>query len=128
MGVWGSGNLDSDGALDAMAERSNELIGRVWGCFKKTSSAEADESEHWQLCLDMEWLFALERTALFSGWGLPGVQEFDEVMALWLDAWSNYFDGLSGPEFKAERKVVLTESIAEFRAICAKYEARRNAT
>lgn len=125
MGVWGSGNLDSDGALDAMAERSNELIERVWGGFKNLSSAEADESEHTELCLDLEWLFALERMALFNGWSLPPVKEVDQVLESWLAAWSKYFDGLSGPEFKAERQAVLEESLADFRSLCEKYEKRR---
>jgi len=43
----------------------------------------------------------------------------------WLTAWSSYFDGLSGPEFKAERRAVIEATFARFREICGKYEELR---
>lgn len=125
MGTWGSGNLDSDGALDYVGERSDELVERVWSALKSKTSTEADEYEYDALFVDLEWVFALETAGCFNGWNLPPTSELDQVAAVWLEAWSVYFDGLSGPEFRAERRAVIEETFGRFREICAKYEAQR---
>ncbi|MBN2497871.1 MAG: hypothetical protein JXR96_24975 [Deltaproteobacteria bacterium] len=125
MGVWGSGNLDSDGTLDIVGERSDELIERLWTAIKDTYSAEADESAHDELFVDLEWLFALEAGGCFNGWKLPAVSELEPVLEAWLAHWSGYFDGLSGPEFKAERRAVIEQTFERLRVICAEYERQR---
>lgn len=127
MGTWGSGNLDSDGALDCVAERSDDLVDDVWASLRGVESTQADEYEYDLLFVNLEWINALETAGCFNGWRLPPVAELDPVLAAWLDAWSEYFDGLAGPEFKAERQGVIEATFARFREICAKYEAQRKA-
>lgn len=126
MGTWGSGNLDSDGALDCVSERSDELVASIWESLRDADSAEADEYEYDELFVNLEWLFAVEGAGCFNGWGLPDVAELDPVLEGWLTAWSTYFDGLAGPEFKAERRRVIEATFGRFRKICAKYEAQRS--
>ena len=126
MGTWGSGNLDSDGALDYMGDRSSELIGQIWDSLRDKTSTEADESDYDELFVNLEWLLALEAAGLVSGWTLPPVAELDPVTESWLAAWSEYFDGLAGPEFKAERRAVIEKTFDRFRALCEKYEARQS--
>lgn len=125
MGTWGAGNLDSDSACDYRAERSTALGERVWKPLQDDESTEADEDLYSQLFVDLEWLLTLEKADLFSGWGLPPVAELDPVVERWLTLWADYFDGLSGPEFKAERRAVIEASFAQYRAVCAKWEAVR---
>jgi hypothetical protein len=126
MGTWGSGNLHSDGALDNVATRSDALVKEIWAALCDLSSAEADECEHDALFVAIEWVFALEAAGCFSGWNLPSAADLDAATAPWLARWSDYFDGLSGPEFKAERRAVIAESFARLRDLCARYEAQRS--
>ena len=125
MGTWGSGNLESDGALDYVGERSDELIEQVWGLLRSKTSTEADEWEYDQLFVSLEVMLALEAADLCNGWSLPPTAEVEPVLQTWLAGWSDYFDGLAGPEFKAERRAVIEETFDRFRALCETYEKRR---
>ncbi|MCA9568806.1 MAG: hypothetical protein KC656_13230 [Myxococcales bacterium] len=125
MGTWGSGHLDSDGALDTVSERSAELVGRVWDALRDPSSREADEYGYDALFVDLTWLLHMAGTPAFSGWDLPPKSEVEPVLAAWIEGWGTYFDGLAGPEFKAERQAVIEASFAELVALCATWEARR---
>jgi len=108
-----------------MAERSSTLIDEIWTALQSSSSWEADEADYDMLFVNLEWLFATETAGCFNGWDLPPVAELAPVMETWLAGWSDYFDGLSGPEFKAERGAVIRSTFDRFRAICEKYEAQR---
>ena len=125
MDVWGSGNLDGDAALEAISSRSQELVGKVWEGMKALSSANVENPEHWVLLVHIEWLFSLERVALFSGLSLPSVDEFDSTSTNWLSAWSAQNDSKTNQDFYLERKGVLLETLTELRAVCEKYEKRR---
>lgn len=125
MGVWGAGNLESDGTLDAMSERSEELLGRLWTSLQSQESWEADECLHDALFLDIEWAIALHKAERLSVWGLAPVAEFDRVTQTWLAGWSEYFDGLSGPEFKAERRGVIEQTFAQLRGLFSSAQQRR---
>lgn len=126
MGTWGSGNLDSDGALDWVSERSTALIGELWGRVQKSDSWEADEWDHDALFVEFEILFALEAAGVFNGWELPPAAEVDRVRDTWLAGWDAYYPSLGAtPEFTAERRGVIEATFARFRDICAVYELRR---
>lgn len=125
MGVWGAGNLESDGTLDAMSERSEELLGRLWTSLQEQESWEADESLHDELFLDIEWAIALHQAKRLSVWSLAPVTEFDQVTQAWLLGWAEYFDGLSGPEFKAERRAVIEQTFAKLRGLFSSAQQRR---
>jgi hypothetical protein len=125
MGTWGSGNFDSDSACDIQGDKSSALIKSIWSNMQDPASREADEDLYDKLFVELEWLLALEAAKVFSGWGLPAPKEVDEVTQAWLAGWSDYFDGLSGPEFKAERRAVIEDTFARFREACVRYEALR---
>lgn len=127
MGTWGSGNFDSDAACDIRADMSNALSQSIWDNLRDPASQEADENLYDKLFVELEWLLALEGAKAFSGWRLPPTQEVDEATQTWLAGWSDYFDGLSGPEFKAERRAVIEDTFQRFRAVCAHYEELRQA-
>lgn len=125
MGTWGAGNLDSDGALDCVGEMSRELVESVWALLQSKTSPEADEWEYDELFVKLEWVIALEDAGVFNGWDLPPVAQLDPVLDIWFAAWADYFDGLAGPEFKAERGSVIKQTFEKLKAICALYEERR---
>jgi len=126
MGTWGSGNLDSDGALDAIATRSEALVADVWGAMQNLSTAEADEFEYDQLFADLEWLFALDAGGCLSLWRLPEPSAVDAATTPWLAAWEVYFRELAGDEFLNERRGVIVASFERFRALCERASAQRN--
>ena len=117
--------MESDCALDYVDEFSNELIEAIWTLLHSEESPEADEAEYCELFTRLEWLFAVENAGAFNGWKLPPVAQVEPVLDRWFVAWADYFDGLSGPEFKAERGAVIETTFDRFKAICAKYEADR---
>lgn len=126
MGTWGSGNLDSDGALDTVGDLSSVLIDKIWKALQSQQSWEADEHEYDELFVHFEWLISLEEKGLLSIWNLPSATEFDAASKVWLEGWGEYFDGLSGPEFKAERLEVIQKTFGTFRELCIKNEEIRN--
>ena len=125
MGVWGAGNFDSDAACDIRNELSDRLIQEVWTLLSDPGSAEADEDEHDLLFVKLEWLLALHDAGVFSGWNLPKPGDLAPVLEAWKAAWSTYFDGLSGPEFKAERAAVIDATFERFRSVCDAAEKAR---
>ncbi|MFT5586685.1 MAG: hypothetical protein ACI9VR_004284 [Cognaticolwellia sp.] len=125
MGVWGAGNLESDGTLDVVSERSGVLLGRLWSALQEQESWEADESLHDELFVDIEWAIALHGAGLLSVWDLVPPQQFDAAVAIWLAGWSVYFDGLSGPEFKAERRSAIEKSFAQLRGLFSTAQQQR---
>ena len=128
MGTWGSGNLQCDGALDEIGERSAGLIKKLWTRAQNSESWEADEGEHDALFVDFEIMFALEAGHVFNGWDLPAPADVDRVCERWLAGWDEYFQGMgASEEFAAERRGVIEVTFARFREICAKYHARRTA-
>lgn len=118
MGTWGSGNLDSDGALDIVAQRSSEMTTRIWKAILSKDSTEADESDYDELFINIDTVVALDSVGLFRGWKMPTPDEFDTAIRTWLDLWDDYFDGMgSTVEFKAERKGVIEDTFAKFRVV-----------
>lgn len=125
MGTWGSGNLESDGALDTVSELSSELVDKIWKALQSQQSWEADEHEYDELFVHLEWLLSLEKVDLFNIWDMPSPTEFDAVIEVWIAGWGKYFDGLSGKEFKAERFNIIQKTFADFRVICEKNKQMR---
>ena len=127
MGTWGSGNLDSDGALDEVAERYSALIETTWARLQDPSSWEADECTHDALFVDLETMVALEDAGVFNWWNLPNPDVVDSAVATWLGGWADYFPSLGPSEgFMAERRAVIERTFARFREICLKYHGMRS--
>lgn len=117
MGVWGAGNLESDGTLDVLGERSDALTARLWATLQNPESWEADEGLHDALFVDIEWAIALHKAGLLNLWSLAPVADFDAAVATWVQGWSAYFDGLAGEGFKAERLQVIQDTFATLRGL-----------
>ena len=125
MGTWGSGNFESDSACDHRAELSQALIGRTLELLASEESWEADEDTYAELFVRLEWISALQQAGALDGFQLPNTNDLNELTTRWLAGWSDYFDGLSGPEFKAERRAVIDETFLQLRNICAHHETLR---
>lgn len=117
MGVWGAGNLESDGTLDVLGARSDTLMARLWATLQDPESWEADEGQHDALFVDIEWAIALHKAGLLNVWSLAPVADFDAAVATWIAGWSAYFDGLADEGFKAERAAVIRDSFAQLRGL-----------
>lgn len=118
MGTWGSGNLDSDGALDAVGTASDALARRIWTRLRRRASAQADEYDYDVLFVDLETALALHGAQLFSPAELPAADAFDAAVAKWLARWDAYLDELQPAEgFKAERRAVIEDTFARYRAV-----------
>jgi hypothetical protein len=94
MGTWGPGNLDSDGALDEVAERSHALVEQLWRRLHTRQSWETDEIEYDALFVDFEIVFALEANGVFDGYALTQLENFEQVRDRWLAGWDDYIDRL----------------------------------
>ncbi len=127
MGTWGSGNLECDGALDEVGERSSALIKQLWERAQNQESWEADEWMHDALFVDFEMLFALENAKLFNGWDLPKPTDVEPARTKWMAGWTSYYEGMGATEeFAAERRSVIEATWQRFMDICAKYAAQRD--
>lgn len=121
MGVWGAGNLDSDGALDEVGMQSDRLAKRIWNRLRRRASWEADEYDHDALFVDLEVALALHAAGLFSTYGMPKPEDLDKAYTKWLAGWDVYFDGLDPKGgFKAERRAVIEQTFARFRALAVR--------
>lgn len=125
MGTWGSGNLQSDGAMDWQTELSATLITRVWTTLNDPTSWEADEHLYDQLFVDLEWLLTLADASRLSLWDLPPARDIQAVIATWLAGWDPYFDELAGPEFKAERRAVIVSTFDRLVAFAQANDTQR---
>lgn len=122
MGTWGSGNLDSDGALDEVATRSARLMKQTWRRLRSRTSWEADEHAYDALFVDLETVLALDAAGLLSSAEIPDAAALDATIQRWLVGWDAYFDGLDPVGgFKAERRAVIEATFDRFKAVCHKH-------
>ena len=105
--------------------RSGELIERIWTALQTSTSWEADESEHDELFVDLEWLLAADAGGCLSVWNMPPLAALEPVLAMWLEGWSAYYDGLAGPEFKAERRGVIDATFQRLRELSQRRDEQR---
>lgn len=119
MGTWGPGNLDSDGALDDLCERSDALVKQLLTRLKDPTSAEADEYEYDALWVDFEWVLALERAGALSHGVLPEAAEVRALAETWLAAWEAYIPGLDPkPEYKVNRRATMATCFERLARAC----------
>ncbi len=115
MGTWGSGNLDSDGALDYRDAWSEKMVFRMLEILKSDKSWEDDK--YHELFMLVEWSLALREKDIFGGYSLPPSEELNSLFQTWLAHWDVYCLGLAGPGFKAERLAVIEKSFEQLMQI-----------
>jgi hypothetical protein len=88
MGTWGDGNLESDGALDALATVCDELFARVMELLQHPRAHEYDDAEIDELFVRIEMIFALsERNMVNSA---PAPEELEVLFEPYLQRWAEY--------------------------------------
>lgn len=108
MGTWGSGNFESDTALDHLGPQVAAIVDRIAAAMDgDPAELEPDEYAGVTVPCDVELLTVLARAGLFTGRALDPA-----TVAAWkhryLEVWEATIDGLEPtPAHKAERRAVL---------------------
>ncbi|WP_309386865.1 hypothetical protein [Cerasicoccus frondis] len=108
MGMWGSGNLENDGAQNIIGDSSAKLFDEVIELLKNPSAAEYDEYEYDLLFVKIEMITALAEYGLINS--SPEPSEIQPFFDPYLKKWEKYFQGASTDEFAQERKAVIESS------------------
>lgn len=109
MGAWGSGNLESDGAQDALADLCESLFLKVIQLLKHPRVHEYDDEPIDELFVNIEVIFALKDRGMISM--SPPLDEVEPLLTNFLLKWDEY----SGPW--PERRAVIEDSFQKFRDI-----------
>jgi hypothetical protein len=119
MGTWGAGNLDSDYALDELAERAHELINEMLLRWQRSDSREYDEYDHTTLFVEFEVVFALAAKGMIpSGRYIPAAATVRTLIADWLAG----YDTFMGAEPWPERRKRIVATFEKFVALCETLE------
>lgn len=119
MGTWGTGNLDSDYALDELSERTSELLTPMLLRWQRADSREYDEYDHTTLFVELELAFALaDKGLLASGRTIPAPAAVRALATAWFVDYDAYMADNPWPE----RRTVIAASFERFATICAQLE------
>ncbi|MCW1916242.1 DUF4259 domain-containing protein [Luteolibacter sp. GHJ8] len=122
MGAWGDGNLESDGALDALADICDELFGRVMELLQHPRAHEYDDEEIDELFVRIEMIFALSEKGMVKS--APAPEELEVLFDPYLQRWAEY-QRESGDEFPHGREKVIRASFQRLMEIARAYSAWR---
>jgi len=121
MGTWGTGNLQSDGALDVLAKVSDDLSKRVVALLSSPLAAEYDECAYADLFVQLEVFFALDRCHLLNVY--PESEELSTLRDLYLKRFDAYMKKAGGDW--PERREVIVKTLDHLIYLCEKEERRR---
>ncbi len=108
MGTWGSGNLESDGAQDTLAETCSELFAKLAELLQHPRGHEYDDEEIDQLFVTIETIFALnERGMIISS---PDPEELKPLFEDYIGRWESYFRSAGECEPPSDRRNVIVAS------------------
>lgn len=115
MGTWGSGNFDSDGALDFVAGITDDLTARIEAILSDDEASMLDEEGEAVLVPSVHLLAVLHES---TGATIPKA----DVVARWKAHYLALFDaqigGLDPAEgFEAERRTVIVETFDRLAAL-----------
>ena len=114
MGTWGSGNLESDGSQDTLANICDELFTRVIELLQHPRGHEYDDEEIDELFVRIEMIFALyERKMITSA---PNPDELNSLFVPYLERWAAYYKS-AGHDPPADRREVIEETFQTLLAI-----------
>ncbi|MBT2410772.1 DUF4259 domain-containing protein [Streptomyces sp. ISL-12] len=117
MGTWGSGNFESDTALDHLSLVIDRLVSDVTGAMTGDPVA-IEPDEYWGVAVpcNLELLHTLAEAGHTTGLPAP------EVIAAWkqtfLTVWERTIDDLGpSPAYKEERRAVLNRTFDQLAAV-----------
>ncbi len=107
MGTWGTGNFDSDGALDFVAELTNQLVGRIEQCFAE-GRANLDEDGEDVIVPSVQILSILHEHCDAAP---PEVEMVSTWKQRYLLIYDEQIDALDPqPGYKVERRRIIEET------------------
>ena len=89
MGSWGPGNLESDGAQDALTDICDQLFERIIELLNHPRSHEYDDEEIHELLVRIEMVFALSERDMINS--TPDPKELKPLLKSYHKRWSDYF-------------------------------------
>ena len=104
MGTWGTGNLESDGAQDTLADICDQLWARIIELFNHPRSHEYDDEEIDELFVRIEMIFALSDRGMITS--SPDVAELRQHFAPYLKKWTDYQNGSGNDPWPERCKVI----------------------
>ena len=120
MGAWGDGNLESDGALDALANICDELFGRVMELLQHPRAHEYDDEEIDELFVRIEMIFALSERGMVKS--APAPEELEVLFEPYLKRWAAY-EREAGAELPSGRERVIRTSFQRLMEITRSYSS-----
>ncbi|MGP2439700.1 DUF4259 domain-containing protein [Streptomyces sp. JW3] len=123
MGTWGSGNFESDTALDHLSMVVDRLVTEVTDAMTGDPVA-LEPDEYWGVAVpcDLELLHTLARAGHTTG--LPDPETIEDWKETFMAVWEATIDGLEpSPAYKEERRSVLNRTFDQLAKA-----ARREAT
>jgi Domain of unknown function (DUF4259) len=123
MGTWGAGNFDDDTAADHLSELVGRLLREIEEAFSEPEQLEPDE--YWGVAVPCNIeLLVLIAQKKYVGCTLPALDVLTNWRDTYMRVWENSIDGLEPtPEFKAQRRQVLTETFDSLIALAAEESA-----
>jgi hypothetical protein len=119
MGVWGTGNLDSDGALDNFHDLVSPLVEQLAEVVANPTLAEADELSDWYMAT-VEVLSVLSQHFTIPDLTAQLVVSCRDTM---LAQWESTIDELDPkPDYKAGRLVVMQQTFEKLLAGVRRWE------
>lgn len=119
MGVWGSGNFDSDTVADGLGELTGRILDDITTEFEDDSNLEPDE---WGGNMVPAWLEILTEIAETRRVGVtfPSTTVLTDWRDRYLRVWDGYIDGLEpDPDHKVARRSVLVHTFDRALAVAA---------
>jgi len=118
MGTWGSGNFDSDDALDYLSQITNPLVEKLLEVMESPELAEADEESD-------KCMVAVEILTLLSQYHCNErltPQVIADCRHTMLTEWDASIDGLDpDPDYKVARRQVIKESFDKLQAVVQRW-------
>ncbi|TXS48810.1 DUF4259 domain-containing protein [Streptomyces sp. t39] len=114
MGTWGSGNFESDTALDHLSAVVDRLVTEVAEAMAG-DPVVVEPDEYWGVAVpcNLELLRVLAQAGYAHG-NLPEAGVVEEWKRAFMDVWERTIDGLEPtPGFKEDRRSVLNRTFDE---------------
>lgn len=128
MGTWGSGNFESDTALDHFGTVTTPLLEQIREAFKNKESLQPDEYESEAVLCNMDILLAIahglgSKAKPFGISQFPKVKQIQTWQKTYLKVWDDYIDELEPDEdYKTNRKETIIKTFERFIALAQYYE------
>ncbi len=130
MGVWGSGNFDSDTVADGLGELTDRIIGDIAEHYEDGSDDSALEPDEWGGEMVPAWLEILVEIVEPGRVGatFPSVAVLTDWRDRYLRVWDDYIDHLEPSDgHKVERRAVLVSTFERAIAVAVARERDRRA-